>query len=85
MLAFPELADNCIIIDSESKRYSMCGVRIGFMVTRSQKILDAAMKFAQARLSPVLIGQIIAAAAIMLMTTHISVLFVKNTQNVETF
>ncbi|WP_407485324.1 pyridoxal phosphate-dependent aminotransferase [Elizabethkingia miricola] len=63
MLAFPELADNCIIIDSESKRYSMCGVRIGFMVTRSQKILDAAMKFAQARLSPVLIGQIIAAAA----------------------
>ncbi|AQX03810.1 pyridoxal phosphate-dependent aminotransferase [Elizabethkingia meningoseptica] len=63
MLAFPELADNCIIIDSESKRYSMCGVRIGCMVTRSQKILDAAMKFAQARLSPVLIGQIIAAAA----------------------
>lgn len=63
MLAFPELADNCIVIDSESKRYSMCGVRIGFMVTRSQKILDAAMKFAQARLSPVLIGQIIAAAA----------------------
>ncbi|OPB95931.1 aspartate aminotransferase [Elizabethkingia meningoseptica] len=63
MLAFPELADNCIIIDSESKRYSMCGVRIGCMVTRSQKILDAAMKFAQARLSPVLIGQIIATAA----------------------
>lgn len=63
MLAFPELADNCIIIDSESKRYSMCGVRIGCMVTRSKKILDAAMKFAQARLSPVLIGQIIAAAA----------------------
>ena len=63
MLAFPELADNCIVIDSESKRYSMCGVRIGFMVTRSQKILDAAMKFAQARLSPVLLGQILATAA----------------------
>lgn len=63
MLAFPELAENCIIIDSESKRYSMCGVRIGFMVTRSKKIHDAAMLFAQARLSPVLIGQIIAAAA----------------------
>ena len=63
MLEFPELADNCIIIDSESKRYSMCGVRIGFMVTRSKKIHDAAMLFAQARLSPVLIGQIIAAAA----------------------
>ncbi|WP_027376728.1 pyridoxal phosphate-dependent aminotransferase [Kaistella palustris] len=63
MLDFPEIAENCIIIDSESKRYSMCGVRIGFMVTRSQKIHDAAMLFAQARLSPVLLGQIAAAAA----------------------
>ncbi|SEG32631.1 aspartate aminotransferase [Halpernia humi] len=63
MLEFPELAENCIVIDSESKRYSMCGVRIGFMVTRSKKIHDAAMLFAQARLSPVLIGQIIATAA----------------------
>ncbi|MHA3047017.1 pyridoxal phosphate-dependent aminotransferase [Riemerella anatipestifer] len=63
MLEFPELAENCIIIDSESKRYSMCGVRIGFMVTRSKVIKDAAMKFAQARLSPVLLGQIIAAKA----------------------
>jgi aspartate aminotransferase len=63
MLEFPELAENCIIIDSESKRYSMCGVRIGFMVTRSKKLHDAAMLFAQARLSPVLIGQIIATAA----------------------
>lgn len=63
MFDFPEIAENCIIIDSESKRYSMCGVRIGFMVTRSKKIHDAAMLFAQARLSPVLLGQIAAAAA----------------------
>lgn len=63
MLAFPELAEHCIVIDSESKRYSMCGVRIGCMVTRSKMIKEAAMKFAQARLSPVLIGQIIAAKA----------------------
>lgn len=63
MLSFPELSEHCIVIDSESKRYSMCGVRIGFMVTRSKLIKDAAMKFAQARLSPVLIGQIIAAKA----------------------
>ena len=63
MLEFPEIAENCIIIDSESKRYSMCGVRIGFMVTRSKLIHAAAMKFAQARLSPVLLGQIIAAKA----------------------
>lgn len=63
MFEFPEIAENCIIIDSESKRYSMCGVRIGFMATRSKKIHDAAMLFAQARLSPVLLGQIAAAAA----------------------
>ncbi|EKB58462.1 pyridoxal phosphate-dependent aminotransferase [Bergeyella zoohelcum] len=63
MLAFPELAENCIIIDSESKRYSMCGVRVGCMITRSKKIHDAAMLFAQARLSPVLLGQIAATAA----------------------
>lgn len=63
MLEFPEIAENSIIIDSESKRYSMCGVRIGCLVTRSKKLHDAAIKFAQARLSPVLIGQIIATAA----------------------
>jgi len=63
MLEFPELKENCIIIDSESKRYSMCGVRIGFLVTRSQSLHNAAMLFAQARLSPVLIGQILATAA----------------------
>lgn len=63
MLAFPEIAENCIIIDSESKRYSMCGARVGCMITRSKKIHDAAMLFAQARLSPVLLGQIAATAA----------------------
>lgn len=63
MLEFEEAKENVIIIDSESKRYSMCGVRIGFMVTRSKKIHDAAMLFAQARLSPVLFGQIAATAA----------------------
>ncbi|MBW8359901.1 MAG: pyridoxal phosphate-dependent aminotransferase [Weeksellaceae bacterium] len=63
MFEFPELAENCIVIDSESKRYSMCGARIGCMITRSKTIHDAAMLFAQARLSPVLLGQIAAAAA----------------------
>lgn len=63
MFEFPELAENCIIIDSESKRYSMCGARIGCLITRSKKIHDAAMLFAQARLSPVLLGQIAATAA----------------------
>lgn len=63
MLEFKEASENIIIIDSESKRYSMCGARIGCMITRSKKIYDAAMLFAQARLSPVLLGQIAAAAA----------------------
>lgn len=63
MLEFPEAAENVIIIDSESKRYSMCGARIGCLITRSKKIHDAAILFAQARLSPVLLGQIAAAAA----------------------
>lgn len=63
MFEFPEVADNVIVIDSESKRYSMCGARIGCMITRSKKIHDAAILFAQARLSPVLLGQIAATAA----------------------
>lgn len=63
ILEFPELNNHCIVIDSESKRYSMCGARIGCMVTRSKEIHDSAMRFAQARLSPVLLGQIAAAAA----------------------
>lgn len=63
MLSFPELKENCIVIDSESKRYSMCGVRIGCLVSRSETILNSVIKFAQARLSPVLIGQIIATKA----------------------
>ncbi len=63
MLEFKEASENVVIIDSESKRYSMCGARIGCMITRSKKIHDAAMLFAQARLSPVLLGQIAATAA----------------------
>lgn len=63
VLEFDSLKEHAIVIDSESKRYSMCGARIGTLVTRSKKIRDAAMLFAQARLSPVLLGQIAATAA----------------------
>lgn len=63
ILEFPELKENAIVIDSESKRYSMCGARIGCMITRSKSIRNAALLFAQARLSPVLLGQIAASAA----------------------
>lgn len=51
------LDENAIMIDSVSKRYSMCGARIGAMVTRNKNVMAAAMKFAQARLSPPTFGQ----------------------------
>lgn len=49
---------NVILLDSISKRYSACGVRIGVMISRNKEIMGAAMKFAQARLSPPTFGQI---------------------------
>lgn len=52
------LDNNVVVIDSVSKRFSACGARIGALVTRNQDVLAAAMKFAQARLSPPSLGQI---------------------------
>jgi aspartate aminotransferase len=56
--------DNVILIDSVSKRYSMCGARIGALITRNAEVRAAAMKFAQARLSPPTLGQIASEAAL---------------------
>jgi aspartate aminotransferase len=56
--------DNVILLDSVSKRYSMCGVRIGALITRNKEVLTAALKFGQARLCPPELGQIAAEAAI---------------------
>ena len=58
------MENHAIIIDSVSKRYSMCGVRIGNIVTKNKKLMQIAMKFAQARLSPPTLGQIASEAAI---------------------
>ena len=58
------LEENAIIIDSVSKRYSMCGARIGCMVTKNKEVLSTAMKFAQARLSPPTFAQIASEAAL---------------------
>lgn len=58
------LEENVILIDSVSKRYSECGIRIGCLCTKNKKVHDAVMKFCQARLSPPLIGQIVAEASI---------------------
>ncbi len=56
--------DNVVIMDTISKRYSACGGRIGAFITRNQSVLDATMKFAQARLSPPSFAQIAGEAAI---------------------
>ncbi len=56
--------ENVVMIDSVSKRYSECGIRIGMVVTRNKKVHDTIMKFCQARLSPPLLGQIVAEASI---------------------
>ncbi len=58
------IEENTILIDSISKRYSECGIRIGALITKNKEVRKAVMKFCQARLSPPLIGQIIAEASI---------------------
>ncbi len=56
--------DNVVLMDTISKRYSACGARLGAFVTKNKKVYDAAMKFAQARLSPPGLAQIMGEAAI---------------------
>ena len=56
--------DNVVLVDSVSKRYSECGIRIGALITRNKEVRDAVMKFCQARLCPPLYGQIIAEASL---------------------
>ena len=58
------LEENVVLIDSVSKRYSECGIRIGALVTKNKAVRNAVMKFCQARLSPPLLGQIVAEASI---------------------
>ena len=57
------IEDNVVLFDSVSKRYSECGIRIGCLCTRNRKVHEAVMKFCQARLSPPLLGQIVAEAS----------------------
>lgn len=58
------IEDNVVLIDSVSKRYNECGIRIGALVTKNQHLRENVMKFCQARLSPPLLGQIVAEASI---------------------
>ena len=63
-LSIPGLENHAILMDTISKRYSACGGRIGALVTKNQTVLDTAMKFAQARLSPPTFAQILGEAAV---------------------
>lgn len=58
------IENNVILLDSVSKRYSECGIRIGALVTKNSNVISSALKFAQARLSPPGLGQIAAEASI---------------------
>ena len=58
------IEDNVVLIDSVSKRYSECGIRIGALITKNKAVRQAVMKFCQARLSPPLVGQVIAEASL---------------------
>lgn len=59
-----KIDDNVLLIDSVSKRYSECGIRVGALITRNSEVRKAVMKFCQARLSPPLLGQIVAEASL---------------------
>jgi aspartate aminotransferase len=58
------IENNVVLLDSVSKRYSECGVRIGALITKNKDVISAALKFAQARLSPPGLGQIVGEASI---------------------
>ncbi|MCI5978801.1 MAG: pyridoxal phosphate-dependent aminotransferase [Bacteroidales bacterium] len=60
----PGIEDKVVLIDSVSKRYNECGIRIGALITKHAKLKENVMKFCQARLSPPLLGQIVAEASI---------------------
>ena len=63
-LNLPGMEQHVVMVDSVSKRYSMCGARVGTLVTRNRSVMANALKFAQARLSPPTFGQIAAEAAL---------------------
>ena len=60
----PDLDQNVILVDSVSKRYNLCGVRVGCIISRNKEVMAAAMKFAQARLCPPVLGQMASIGAL---------------------
>ena len=64
VMEVPEIEQNVVLLDSVSKRYSACGVRVGALITHNKEVYATAMKFAQARLSPPTYGQVLTEAAV---------------------
>ncbi len=69
------IEDKVVVIDSVSKRYNECGIRIGALVTHNKKLHDTVMKFCQARLSPPLLGQIVAEASMDIPNSYLAEAF----------
>lgn len=63
-MTLKDIERNVVLVDSVSKRYSMCGVRIGALISKNRDVIDAALRFAQARLCPPSYGQVAAEAAL---------------------
>ncbi|MDR3286195.1 MAG: pyridoxal phosphate-dependent aminotransferase [Prevotellaceae bacterium] len=63
-MTLKDIEQNVVLIDSVSKRYSMCGVRIGALISKNKDVVDTALRFAQARLCPPSYGQVAAEAAL---------------------
>lgn len=72
VLTIDGMEENVVVIDSISKRYSACGARIGAIVSRNQDLLNRVMKFAQARLSPPTLAQILAEATLDLEDSYLT-------------
>jgi aspartate aminotransferase len=64
------LEQHAVVIDSTSKRYSMCGIRVGCMISKNKDVMATALKFAQARLSPPTFGQVAGEAALSTPTKY---------------
>jgi aspartate aminotransferase len=72
MLTYADIADRVVMVDSISKRYSACGARIGALVTRNREVLGGVLRYAQARLCPPALGQLMGIAAVDLPDSYIS-------------
>lgn len=70
VLQLEGIDDYTVVVDSVSKRYSMCGARIGAFISRNKEVMQTALKYAQARLSPPTLGQVAAEAALKTPQTY---------------